>query len=106
MAHDDIFDIRAGKNCMGMKTFEYSFGSPVDTELLEVVACLGVPTFPIGRECKVFKIDVPGQLLVEGILGLRRLRITLRLGSDVDLVRAQFENVLAAAFAKITKRHV
>lgn len=105
VAHGDMFDIRAGRNCMGMKTFEYSFCSPVDVELLEAVDCLGAPTFPIGLEGGIFKIDVPGQLLVEGILGLRRLRITLRLGIDINLVRAHFENVLAAAFAKLANRH-
>jgi hypothetical protein len=77
----------------------------VDAKLLEAAACLGAPTFPIGRESGMFKIDVPGQLLVEGILGLRRLRITLRLGVDIGLVRAHFENVLAAAFAKVSKHH-
>lgn len=105
-AHDEWFDIQAGKNCMGMRTFEYSFGVPNDPDFLETFSCLGTVTFPIGRNNGMFKIDVPGLLMIEGILGLRRLRITLRLDVDPVRVRAHFEGVLAMACANVAERDI
>jgi len=61
------------------------------------MAVLGPATFPLGRGGGVVKIDVPERFLIEGILGLRRLRITLRVGVDTNTARAVFEQALAQA---------
>lgn len=101
-AHEDLFDIRAGRNCMGMATFEYSLSHALDEQFIDALGVLGHAAFPLGRGSRIVKIDVPQSLLIEGIMGLRRLRITLRIGVDADTVRAVFEQALAEASRRCT----
>ena len=98
-AQDDLFEIRAGKNCLGMATFEYAFLSKVDDALLAGLTTLGQATFPLGRATGVVKIEVPGWFRVEGILGLRRLRLLVWIGVEAWAARERFEPVLAKALA-------
>lgn len=82
---------------MGMATYEYAFSRALDQPFVDTLGVLGDIAFPLGRANPIVKIDVPPILLIEGIMGLKRLRITLRFGVEPDTARASFERVLAQA---------
>ncbi len=95
--HKDLFDIRPRRNCMGMPSFEYVFSRALDDSFIDTLGSLGSAIFPFGRKGLFVKIDVPQMLLIEGVRGEGRLRITLRIGAKVDAVRAVFERLLVQA---------
>lgn len=93
-AHDAWFDVYQTANCMKQPVYVYRLNGPLDDRLAEAMAPLGSVLFPLGRQCGVVRLDVPGRFLLTGILGLRELRITLRLNALAD-TRAGFEALLA-----------
>jgi len=95
--HLDYFDVRAGKNCIGMKKFEYSLIRPFTEDTIEKLNMSSIAQYPFGKEGRIVKIDVKRKWLLEAILNLNRCRITLLIGANAEALREQFESSLAQA---------
>lgn len=91
--HEDCFDVLVSANCMKHPVYIYYLDRPVDPGIEDAMAPLGAVQFPLGRQCGVVKMDIPERFQLSGILGLKELRITLRLNALADS-RARFESLL------------